>query len=193
MLIIFSCCSFSGAPHTIPPQPFPPEVITEFTENCDAPLFLDSELEEWADLFEAHDGLTTSSQPTCDLMIFDGLTAHPITNPLLHGPLFCLQTWVRVVQSWTSPDVQHFNIAPGLWVAVHADSDEDTQDFWIGKIISVLQKRLNIHWWNFGHGRLADHGTEGTVPMGSVLACGFTFCTNTGVPLPTLQEIFRHL
>jgi hypothetical protein len=76
--------------HLFLPQPFPPEVITKFTENCAAPLFLNSELEEWADLFEAHTGLTTSSQPTCDLMIFDGLTAHPITNPLLDGPLFCL-------------------------------------------------------------------------------------------------------
>jgi hypothetical protein len=55
--------------------------LKELAENCDAPLFLDSELEEWADLFEAHATLTTSSQPTCDLMIFDGLTAHPITNP----------------------------------------------------------------------------------------------------------------
>ncbi|WP_155117688.1 hypothetical protein [Neochlamydia sp. TUME1] len=43
------------------------------------------------------------------------------------------------------------------------------------------------------NGRWADHGSEGTVPMGSVLACGFDFNPNTGVPPATLQEIFRHL
>jgi hypothetical protein len=34
---------------------------------------IDSEFEEWADFFEAPAALTASSQPTCDLMIFNGL------------------------------------------------------------------------------------------------------------------------
>ena len=185
--------TISGAPFTIPPQQFPPEVLTELADNCHAPLFLESELSEWADIFQAHEALVSSSQPTCDNLIFDGLTAHPITNPLLDGPLFHLQTRVKVVHTQTTPQVQRFNFAPGQWVAVQADADEDTQDFWICKIISVLHKRLHVHWWNFANGRWADHGSEGTVPMGSVLACGFDFNANTGVPPATLQEILRHL
>jgi hypothetical protein len=39
------------------------------------------------------------------LMIFDGLTAHPITNPLLDGPLFHLPTQVRVVVSQLTPSL----------------------------------------------------------------------------------------
>ncbi|KIC71185.1 hypothetical protein DB41_CA00010 [Neochlamydia sp. TUME1] len=140
--------TISGAPFTIPPQQFPPEVLTELADNCHAPLFLESELSEWADIFQAHEALVSSSQPTCDNLIFDGLTAHPITNPLLDGPLFCLQTRVKVVHTQTTPQVQRFNFAPGQWVAVWADADEDTQDFWICKIISVLHKRLHVHWWN---------------------------------------------
>jgi hypothetical protein len=86
-----SFSSTPGAPYLIPPQPFPPEVITNFTDNCDAPLFLESELKEWADIFEAHAALTASSHPTCDSSIFEGLSAHPLTNPLLDSPLFHLQ------------------------------------------------------------------------------------------------------
>ena len=116
----------SGAPYTIPPQPFPPEVMTELAENCHAPLFLPSELDEWADIFEAHASFLTTAQPSCDVEIFDGLTAHPVTNPLLDGPLFHLQTRVQVVHSRALPDVQRFNFAPGLWAAVRADAEEDT-------------------------------------------------------------------
>ena len=170
-----------GAPFTIPPQAFPPEVLSELADNCHAPLFLESELCEWADIFEAHEALVSSTQPTCDTLIFDGLTAHPITNPLLDGPLFCLQTRVKVVHTRTTPQVQCFNFAPGLWVAVCTAAVED------------LRKRLNVHWWNFANGRWADHGSEGTVPMGSVLACGFHFDPSTGVPPATVQEIFNHL
>jgi hypothetical protein len=54
-----------------------------------------------------------------------------------------------------------FNTSTLLLVCglLHPASDEDTQDFWIGKIISVLQKRLNIHWWNFATDSI------GTVPL----------------------------
>ncbi|ELR23030.1 uncharacterized protein ACA1_360460, partial [Acanthamoeba castellanii str. Neff] len=76
---------------------------------------------------------------------------------------------------------------------VHADLDEVTEDFWIVKIITVQCKRLNVHWWNFTNGHWADHGTEGSVPIGSVLACGFSFHPNSGVPTTTLKEIFQHL
>src|SRR3989344_4261537 len=88
--------SSAGAPYTIPPQPFPPEVISELAENCHAPLFLPSELDEWADMFKAHAAFLITAHPSCDAQIFDGLTAHPITNPLLDGPLFCLQIGFRL-------------------------------------------------------------------------------------------------
>jgi hypothetical protein len=82
------CFSFLGAPFTIPPQPFPPEIRAEFAENCHQPLFLASELQEWEEMFCMHEAAVLLSQPTCDTLIFDGLTAHPITNPLLDSPLF---------------------------------------------------------------------------------------------------------
>ncbi len=93
----------------------------------------------------------------------------------------------------TSSDAQRFNFAPGLWVAVCANPDEVMEDFWIVKIIMVQHNRLNVHWWNFTNGCWADHGTQGCVPIGSVLACGFSFHPNSGVPATTLKEIFEHL
>lgn len=47
-----------------------------------------------------------------------------------------LNTRVWIVHIKACPAVQQFNFAPGLWAAVHADSDEDTHDFWVCKTIS---------------------------------------------------------
>jgi hypothetical protein len=66
------------------------------------------------------------------------------------------------------PDVQWFNFAPGLWVAVCAEAEEDTQGFWVCKIISIQRKRLNVHCWDFYNGHWADQ-----MPVGlTMLAAG---------------------
>jgi hypothetical protein len=58
---------------TNPPKTLLPEIKKEFYENCHAPLFLPSELDEWENTFNT---LSTTTHPTCDATIFDGLSAH---------------------------------------------------------------------------------------------------------------------
>jgi hypothetical protein len=77
------------------------------------------------------------------------LIAHPLFPFTVnsYNPLFHLQTQVQVVQSRSAPEIKRFNFSSNIWVALQADPDELTDDFWIAKILAVNQKQLSVHWW----------------------------------------------
>jgi len=80
----------------------------------------------------------TSTCPQHDIAIFAGLQANPLTCSITDDPLTWLQTRVQVSHVCNQQEYAHFNFTPGLWIAVQADPDEASEDFWIAKIVEVL-------------------------------------------------------
>ncbi len=66
----------------VPPEPMPPEVITEFVDNCHEPLFMSGELNEWISFFDNHSQLYQNYGTPSDSTLFEGLYALPLANPL---------------------------------------------------------------------------------------------------------------
>lgn len=176
----------------MPPKPIPPEVVVEFTDHCQVPLFTVPELQEWVEFFEIHQQKVANSFSYSDKTIFNGLQSHPYTEPVSDDLLTRLQTRVRVIQSRAPSSIRNFNFAPGLWVALRPE-ENSTDDFWVAKIVDVVDRSLLVHWWEFTKNRWLDAGSQDKVAMGSVVACGFTFDPTKGINKTTLAQIYENL